>query len=97
MKTRLIILAGLVVTSMVLASYLITRYDRQAHYGLYKGMTYQQVVQLLGQPVKDVGVGIHVYVWESSQIYATFSLYDSRLIAAVQVMPDGQLRTLVEP
>ncbi len=97
MKTRLIALTALVVASTVLVSYLMIQHDRQTHYGLYKGMTYQQVVQQLGQPVDDIGINIHVYVWEGSQIYATFSLLDNRLIAAIQVLPDGQLRTLVEP
>ncbi len=99
MRIKLVVaLAALVVVvSTVLASYLIIQQDRQAHYGLYKGMTYEQVVQQLGQPVDDIGVNIHVYVWESTRIYATFSISDNRLIAAIQVLPDGQLRTLVEP
>ena len=92
-----IILLSLFVAMAAIAGYLTFQGQVIHHSELYQGMSYEQAVQHLGQPVDDIGVNIHIYVWESSRIYATFSLLDNRLIAAIQVLPDGQLWTLVEP
>lgn len=52
---------------------------------LKPGMTYEEIVQQFGEPLKDIGSGLHIYVYPLSDSTAIWIGYSDKIMYTIQV------------
>ncbi len=48
-------------------------------------MTYEEIVQQFGEPLKDIGSGLHIYVYPLSDSTAIWIGYSDKIMYTIQV------------